>query len=222
MSMMEGLKWDDAGLIPVVAQDRHSGQVRMVAYANRTALELTLERRTAHFYSRSRKEIWQKGETSGNIMDVIEVWMDCDRDALIYVVDAHGPTCHTGEESCFFFRLDDPTAEDKEIVPTVERLWRTLASRKDADAAKSYTKMLLERGKEKIADKIREEGGELALAVREEAKKRVASEAADLVYHMMVGLLARDVTWQEVLDVLAQRFGISGIDEKASRFSVKP
>ncbi|MCA9580539.1 MAG: bifunctional phosphoribosyl-AMP cyclohydrolase/phosphoribosyl-ATP diphosphatase HisIE [Myxococcales bacterium] len=219
---LSNIKWGDDGLIPVVVQDQNSGQIRMVAFANRTALDLTLERRYAHFYSRSRKEIWKKGESSGHTLAIKEVWTDCDADALIYLVEPEGPTCHTGKEACFFECLlsDGPPQSFPE--PTLARLWRILESRKEEGGARSYTRSLLEKGPDRIAAKIYEEGSELAAAVRNEADKRVISEAADVTYHMLVGLLVRDVTWKDVLVALARRFGISGIDEKNSRVSMRP
>jgi phosphoribosyl-ATP pyrophosphohydrolase/phosphoribosyl-AMP cyclohydrolase len=220
--MIEDIQWDASGLVPVVAQDILTGDIRMVAYANRTALSLTLERKEAYFYSRSRKEIWHKGETSGNTMQVREVWVDCDKDAVIYLVDPAGPTCHTGDETCFFTRLDSVQVDQKRAEPALARLWATLEARRTADGTKSYTKSLLDKGPARVAEKIREEGEELARAVEEEAEKRVVSESADLLYHLMVGLIVRNVAWREVIDALAKRFGISGVDEKASRFSLKP
>ncbi|MCA9602833.1 MAG: phosphoribosyl-AMP cyclohydrolase, partial [Myxococcales bacterium] len=152
--MLNDVKWDAAGLVPVVAQEQHTGQIRMVPFANRTALELTLERREAHFFSRSRHGVWKKGETSGNTMRVNEVWLDCDKDAVIYLVEPHGPTCHTGQLSCFFTRIDGESPDQKFAEPTLLRLWNTLEMRRDADAAKSYTKALLDKGPERIAEKI--------------------------------------------------------------------
>lgn len=220
--MLEQIKWDEAGLVPVVAQDIMTGEIRMVAFANRTAIDLTLERKQAYFYSRSRKSIWHKGETSGNTMAVQEVWLDCDGDAVIYLVDPAGPTCHTGNDTCFYTRLDAPPGDATRAEPVLGRLWATLEARRSADAAKSYTKSLLDKGPQRVAEKIREEGEELGRAVAEEADKRVVSESADLLYHLMVGLIVRRVGWREVLDALRKRFGISGVDEKASRFSLKP
>ncbi len=220
------LQWDSSGLLPVVVQSRHGGEVRMVAYANELALERTLATGLAHFWSRSRQSLWQKGETSGNTIRVHEVWTDCDCDCLLYMSDPQGPTCHTGRESCFFRLLQgaelvDPSDEEllPRAAPTLVRLFETLERRRDASGSKSYTKSLLDGGPEKIGAKIREEAGELVDALLSETDDRVASEAGDVLYHMLVGLLARGLTLSDVEDRLANRFGQSGHAEKASRSS---
>ena len=213
------VEWGEDGLVPVVAQERHQGMVRMVAYANREAVEATLKTGDAHFWSRSRKSLWRKGETSGNVLRVSEVWVDCDGDALLYLVDPMGPTCHTGRVSCFFRRLDAASDESEAPRTTLQRLEVALERRTQVDASKSYTRSLLDGGPEKIGAKLREEAAELADAVASESDERVASEAADVTYHMLVGLLLRRVPFRAVLGVLARRFGVSGIDEKASRTS---
>ncbi len=212
---LSGLKKDAAGLVTVVAQDRLTGEVRMVAHANAEAIERTIADGAATFFSRSRNALWKKGETSGNVMRVHEVWLDCDADAVLYLVDPEGPTCHTGAPSCFITRVDAPAGP--RAAPLFVRLEEALAARKSASTEKSYTRSLLEGGAEKIGGKIREEADELARAIASESNDRVASEAADVVYHAMVGLLSRGVAWREVEAVLAKRFGVSGHDEKAAR-----
>ena len=220
MSDTSGLvEWGPDGLVPVVAQERHQGTVRMVAYANRAALDATLETGDAHFWSRSRQSLWRKGETSGNVLRVSEVWVDCDGDALLYMVDPTGPTCHTGRVSCFFRRLGPGADEPGAPRTTLRRLEVELERRVQADASKSYTRALLDGGPEKIGAKLREEAAELADAIAGESDDRVASEAADVTYHMLVGLLLRRVPFRSVLGVLARRFGVSGVEEKASRTS---
>lgn len=214
---LDTLKWDTAGLVTVVAVDRHDGDVRMVAHASREALLRTLETRTAWFWSRSRAALWQKGESSGHVLHVHEVWADCDGDALVYVVDPVGPSCHTGSTSCFFRRLDAEDAPETRALPTLTRLGSTIAARARGDADKSYTKSLLEKGAPKIGEKLREEAGELADAIAQETDERVISEAADVLYHLMVGLQLRGLALHHVAAELARRFGTSGHDEKASR-----
>jgi phosphoribosyl-ATP pyrophosphohydrolase/phosphoribosyl-AMP cyclohydrolase len=214
------LEYDDKGLIPVIAQDAETGEVRMVAWANREAVHKTLTTRKAHFFSRSRNALWLKGETSGNTLGVQSVWVDCDGDTLLYLVDPAGPSCHTGAETCFFRRLDeDGTLVDApgEAAPTLLRLERTLGARRSADAGKSYTKTLLDEGAAKIDEKLREEASELGQALMKESDVRVASEAGDVVYHLLVGLLLREVSLRELLAALSARFGTSGHEEKASR-----
>ncbi len=213
------LKWDAAGLVTVVVQDRHTGEVRMVAHADAAAIGKTLETHQAWFYSRSRASLWRKGETSGNVLDVAEVWVDCDGDAVLYLVDPAGPSCHTGAESCFFRRLDagGAGAGEEPAAPTFVRLERTLAKRATSEGAKSYTRSLLDAGAPKIGAKVEEEAGELARALAAESAERVISEHADLTYHALVGLLFRGLGLRAVAGELARRFGRSGHDEKASR-----
>lgn len=212
---MESLKWDAAGLVTVVAQDRATGEVRMVAHADRAAVEQTLRTKVATFFSRSRQSLWVKGETSGNTMAVTQVFADCDGDALVYLVEPAGPSCHTGKTSCFFRPL---LGDGSRAQPALAQLQSTLERRRDEDAGgKSYTRSLLEKGAGAIAGKVREEGEELAVALEGESDGRVISEAADLLYHVMVGLLARGLTLREVELELARRFRMSGLEEKASR-----
>jgi len=219
MSLSE-LEYDPQGLIPVIAQDAETGEVRMVAWANQEAIQKTLETRQAHFFSRSRNALWLKGETSGNTLAIASVWVDCDGDTLLYLVDPAGPSCHTGAETCFFRRLDEHGAlveAPGEAAPTLPRLERTLESRRSSEADRSYTKALLDDGATKIDEKVREEAEELGRALMNETDDRVASEAADLTYHLLVGLLLRRVSLREVLRVLSSRFGASGHQEKESR-----
>jgi phosphoribosyl-ATP pyrophosphohydrolase/phosphoribosyl-AMP cyclohydrolase len=212
------LKLDRDGLITVVAQDAATGEVRMVAHANREALERTMETGRAHFFSRSRARLWMKGEESGNTLAVESVWIDCDADAAIYLVSPAGPTCHTGAPSCFFQRLH-PTAsaEGERALPVLAALERVIELRKQDSATKSYTRSLLEGGAERVGAKLREEADELARAVSDESDERVVSEAADLVYHVMVALASRGLSMRDVETALAARFGVSGHDEKRQR-----
>jgi phosphoribosyl-ATP pyrophosphohydrolase/phosphoribosyl-AMP cyclohydrolase len=217
---LSALSYNDQGLIPVIAQDAETGEVRMVAWADQTAIDRTLQTKQAHFFSRSRGELWKKGETSGNTLEVRSVWIDCDGDTLIYMVDPEGPSCHTGAETCFFRRLDDngnlvEAAGDG--APTLLRLERALQARRGADAGKSYTKSLLDAGPTKIDEKVREEAAELGQALTNESDERVASEAGDVIYHLLVGLVLRKVSLRDLLSELSKRFGQSGHDEKASR-----
>lgn len=220
---LQWLKKDAAGLVTVVVQDRLTGLVRMVAYADEPAVQATLDTGEGHFYSRSRGKPWRKGESSGNTLKVSEVWADCDADCLIYLVEAAGPSCHTGRESCFFrvVGTDGEFVEDPQqhAAHTFPRLWTALLARRNATGDKSYTRHLLDKGAPKIGEKLREEAGELADAIADESDERVASEASDVIYHLLVGLLHRGVAWADVSRELARRFGMSGHDEKASRKS---
>jgi phosphoribosyl-AMP cyclohydrolase / phosphoribosyl-ATP pyrophosphohydrolase len=212
-------------LLPVVAQDRLTGEVRMVAFATAEAVKRTLETGRATFWSRSRGELWEKGRTSGNALDVSAVLVDCDADCLVYLVSARGPTCHTGAPTCFFRRLaldrDDGAAlvQDHEVpAPTLlGRLEAVLEARKSETADKSYTRSLYDGGPEKIGKKLREEADELARAVAGEDEARVTSEAADVLFHVMVALRSRGVAFESVLRELDRRAGTSGHDEKRAR-----
>jgi phosphoribosyl-AMP cyclohydrolase / phosphoribosyl-ATP pyrophosphohydrolase len=224
------LKWDDAGLITAVAQDRLTGQVRMVAWMNREALDATLASGYATFYSRSRRSLWRKGETSGHVLRVHEVAVDCDGDTLLVLVDPEGPSCHTGRETCFFRRLEPgsvgavattppETAEGGLADPFLLSLEAELEKRSRSTAERSYTRSLLDAGIPKISAKITEEAAELNAALAGETDERVANEAGDVVYHLLVGLRARGIPWRRVIEVLAKRAGLSGLAEKASRKS---
>lgn len=215
---LDSLKWDAAGLVTVIVQERHGGMVRMVAHANREALEATLHTGDAHFFSRSRGKLWRKGEESGNVIRVREVWADCDGDAIVYLADPEGPSCHTGKESCFFARLDGGAGGDAaDARPSLERLFATLEARRDGPAERSYTRSLLDGGAPKIGAKINEEAGELVRALEGESDERVVSEAADLVYHALVGLVSRRVSLRALEAELGRRHGRSGLEEKAAR-----
>ena len=217
------MNFDEDGLIPVVAQDHLTGQVRMVAFATEKAVQLTLESGRATFWSRSRGELWEKGRTSGNTLRVTGVLVDCDADCLVYLVAANGPTCHTGAATCFFRRAE---LEDGEVrvtdtaVPAstlLARLEVVLEARKSSTGKASYAKSLYDGGAAKIGEKLVEEAGELARAVAGESDERVASEAADVLFHVMVALRSRDVAFEDVLRELERRTGTSGHDEKRTR-----
>ncbi len=218
---LDALKLNDQGLVAVIAQDAETGELRMMAYANEEAIRRTLETGWAYFFSRSRKQLWKKGETSGNTLAVRSVWVDCDGDTLVYMIDPAGPSCHTGADTCFFRRLDSDgnfvNANGEVAEPTLLRLERTLQERKASNSGKSYTKALLDAGPTKIDAKIREEATELGQALIDESDERVAAEAGDLTYHMLVGLVLRDVSLRDLLAELSRRFGRSGHDEKNSR-----
>jgi phosphoribosyl-ATP pyrophosphohydrolase/phosphoribosyl-AMP cyclohydrolase len=200
------MKLDERGLIPVVVQDHLTGEVRMLAYASEASIAQTTSTGRATFWSRSRQELWEKGKTSGNGLAMKGVTEDCDGDALLWSCDPEGPTCHTGSASCF----DLPQT-------AMARLESRIAERRASTSDASYTKSLLEAGPPKIGAKLREEADELARAIEGEQRERVISEAADVVYHLAVGLAARDVAWREVLAELERRSGISGHVEKAAR-----
>jgi phosphoribosyl-ATP pyrophosphohydrolase/phosphoribosyl-AMP cyclohydrolase len=209
------VSFDERGLVPCVVQDARSGEVLTVAYMNEESLVLTLETREVHLYSRSRREIWHKGATSGNVQRVRQIRYDCDGDALVALVDPAGPACHTGERSCFYRDLEggaDPGVDapglpgEPSPLPyeSLAALERTLVTRQRREPAGSYTVELL-RDPKLAGDKVREEAAEVVKAVNSESEERVAEEGADVVYHLAVLLLSRGVSMAEVLHVLNGR-----------------
>ena len=198
VAIPDGLSFDAAGLIPVVAQDRGSGDVLMVAYANVAALVRTAETGFAHFWSRSRQALWKKGETSGHMLRVVEVRADCDKDALLYVVEPSGPACHTGTRTCF--GDDSPTA-----AGMLEEVARVVAARAQAAPTDSYTARLLAQGPDQVLKKIGEEATEVVLAAKGQSDERLAEESADLLFHLLVALHQRNLPLSQVMDVLKQR-----------------
>lgn len=209
----------DQDLLPVVAQDHVTGEILMLAWATPEAVRRTLETGRATFFSRSRGELWEKGATSGNALDVASVLVDCDADALVYLVAPRGPTCHTGAPSCFFRRLSPSGAID-EAAPRstlLARLDGVLTLRREATAEESYVKSLYDGGPAKIGGKLREEADELARAVAAEDPSRVVSEAADVLFHTMVALRSRGLGIDEVLRELERRSGTGGHEEKRRR-----
>jgi phosphoribosyl-ATP pyrophosphohydrolase/phosphoribosyl-AMP cyclohydrolase len=213
------LAFDAHGLIPVVVQDDLTGEVRMFAFANLEAVQRTMTTGQATFWSRSRRELWQKGQTSGNEIHVRRILVDCDADCLIYSGEPLGNSCHTGAPSCFFHVLDGSSlaSAPASSQTVLARLEGVLEARKSSSGSASYTKSLYDKGTVAIGAKIAEEAGELVQALVEEPDERVVSEAADLLYHAMVGLRARGIALREVLDELARRDGTSGHAEKESR-----
>jgi phosphoribosyl-AMP cyclohydrolase / phosphoribosyl-ATP pyrophosphohydrolase len=210
------IAWDERGLAPAVAQDAATGRLLMLAWMNREALERTRETGLAHFYSRSRACLWKKGETSGNTLAVREIRIDCDADAILLVAEPAGPACHTGKPSCFF-RKDGGGEDTGPRGSVLGRLADVIEARRAATADRSYTRSLLDAGVPAIVAKIAEEHQELADELPAGDRSRVMSEAADLLFHLLVGLSARGVDADEVLGELQRRFGTSGHDEKASR-----
>jgi phosphoribosyl-AMP cyclohydrolase / phosphoribosyl-ATP pyrophosphohydrolase len=209
VSGVEGIRFDERGLVSVIVQDATTSAVLTLAYANREAVEKTLASGEAHYYSRSRDELWRKGATSGNTQKVVEIRLDCDGDALLYRVEPRGPACHTGEESCFFTTVDgtgieaDDGARDLGIM--VKSLTGTIAQRHREMPEGSYTARLLGGGTERVAQKVGEEAVEVVVAAL--TNERLAEEAADLVYHLLVLLEERGVGTDEVAEVLRDRHG---------------
>jgi phosphoribosyl-ATP pyrophosphohydrolase/phosphoribosyl-AMP cyclohydrolase len=198
----DGLAFDERGLIPAVVQEAETGEVLMVAWMNRAALDATFATGLAHFWSRSRGKLWQKGETSGHVQHVQGVFVDCDADVLLVQVHQEGVACHTGSRTCFFTTL----AGAGPAANMLERLERTVQERKAAPRPGSYVAGLLERGEAVIARKVGEEAVEvIAAALGGEGDRRVIEEVADLWFHTMVLLGARGIGFREVLEELGRR-----------------
>jgi phosphoribosyl-ATP pyrophosphohydrolase/phosphoribosyl-AMP cyclohydrolase len=198
LALPEGLAYDAIGLVLVVVQDRASGDVLMLAYASAESLARTAETGLAHFWSRSRRALWRKGETSGNVLHVRELRADCDGDALLMVVDPAGPACHTGTRTCFGDAT--PTA-----AGVLQELRRVVADRAAARPEGSYTARLLAKGLDHTLKKVGEEATEFVLAAKAESDDRVAEECADLLYHLIVVLAQRGLAPERALDVLRRR-----------------
>jgi phosphoribosyl-ATP pyrophosphohydrolase/phosphoribosyl-AMP cyclohydrolase len=215
--MFGEIEFDQRGLAPCIVQDFATGEVLMLAYVSSESLEMTLETGDLHFHSRSRDELWRKGESSGSFMHLRQLRYDCDGDALVAMVDPAGPACHTGQRSCFYrevlgsasSRKDAPPAPGEPFPVTYEALpalERTLRNRAVERPDGSYTVKLLD-DRELIAEKVEEEAEEVVRAAREESNERVAEEAADLLYHLSVLLVSRGVSQSAVMEVLNDRSG---------------
>ena len=196
------LKFDEKGLIPAVVVDAVSKKVLTLAYMNAESLALTMEKELTCFYSRSRQELWLKGETSGNYQHVVSITADCDKDALLVMVEPDGPACHTGEFSCFH----NPVFESKERKEfSYEGLMELIAGRKTDKKEGSYTTYLFEKGRDKILKKVGEESTEVIIAGKADDKKETIYEIADLAYHVMVLMTDMGITTGDIFKELASR-----------------
>ncbi len=199
---IKDLKFDERGLIPAIVVDAKSKEVLTLAYMNAESLALTVQERRTCFWSRSRGELWRKGETSGNIQHVVSITADCDRDALVVKVDKEGPACHTGAESCFF----TPIYIDEERHEfSLRGLYNLLLQRKEERPEGSYTTYLFEKGLDKILKKVGEECTEVIIGGKGGDKKETIYEIADLAYHVLVLMAQMGITVEEVQDELASR-----------------
>jgi phosphoribosyl-ATP pyrophosphohydrolase/phosphoribosyl-AMP cyclohydrolase len=199
------LNFSQGGLLPVVVQDHRSGKVLMVGFANREAVEKTLETGHAWFFSRSRQRLWEKGETSGHFLALKGIRVDCDADALIYVCEPHGPTCHTGERSCFFQTLDVVAAAETSGEAAAALFETILARQRQADPSTSYVARLLAEGVDRVARKIGEEATEVVIAAKNNDRDEVTREVADLWFHTFILLAQQGLTPEDVWAVLRAR-----------------
>ena len=202
MLNIDDLKFDASGLIPAVVVDAVSKKVLTLAYMNRESLKITMEKGLTCFWSRSRQELWLKGETSGNYQHVVSITADCDRDALVVMVEKDGPACHLGTDSCF----NDPVWQSDELQEfSLEGLMALLKGRKETLPEGSYTTYLFQKGLDKILKKVGEESTEVIIAGKAEDKKETVYEIADLAYHVMVLMTEMGISLEDVRRELASR-----------------
>ena len=202
MCNIESLRFDEKGLIPAIVVDAIDHKVLTLAYMNRESLEITMKEGRTCFWSRSRQELWRKGETSGNVQHVVSITADCDGDALVVLVEKEGPACHRGTESCF----TEPVFESDELSAfSADGLMELLQGRKDNPKEGSYTNYLFSKGLDKILKKIGEESTEVIIAGKAEDKKETVYEIADLAYHVMVLMVEAGISLTDVRRELASR-----------------
>lgn len=202
MVNIDELKFDEKGLIPAVVVDAVTKRVLTLAYMNRESLQISMEKKKTCFFSRSRQELWLKGETSGNYQNIVSITADCDKDALVVVVEPEGPACHLGTESCFEY----PVWENEDLHEfSLRSLMKLLEGRKTEKKEGSYTTYLFEKGIDKILKKVGEECTEVIIAGKADDKKETIYEIADLTYHVMVLMLQMGITLEDIHKELASR-----------------
>ena len=201
MVTIDELKFDEKGLIPAIVVDADTQRVLTLAYMNRESLRITLEKKLTCFWSRSRSELWLKGETSGNYQHVVSITADCDKDALVVRVHPDGPACHLGTASCF----ENPLLEDESGQFSAAALMKLIEGRRTSPKEGSYTTYLFEKGLDKILKKVGEESTEVIIAAKAEDKKETIYEIADLAYHVMVLMVQAGITLDDITKELASR-----------------
>ncbi len=205
---IEELNFNEQGLIPVIIQDCYTGQVLMLAYANSEALKLTIDTGLTHFWSRSRNRIWNKGEESGNIQKVKDIYLDCDNDTILITVDQTGVACHTGEQSCFYTKADSTKGLAPEFnFSELSNIFNVIEDRKNNPKEGSYVNSLLEGNKDRILKKIGEEAGETIIAAKNESKEEFIYEITDLWFHSLVLLSKMGFSPEDINAELARRVG---------------
>jgi phosphoribosyl-ATP pyrophosphohydrolase/phosphoribosyl-AMP cyclohydrolase len=205
---IDGLAWQKMdGLLPAIVQDAFDGRVLMQAYMNREALQTSLESGRVTFWSRSHQALWTKGETSGNTLELIAVHADCDSDCILVLANPHGPSCHRGTDSCFDGALSDHGQRVTPELSFLAGLERLIHERELQRPPGSYTTKLFEAGVKRIAQKVGEEGVETALAATAGDSEELANESADLLFHLLVLLRARDLSLADVVETLKSRHG---------------
>ncbi|NOQ30602.1 MAG: bifunctional phosphoribosyl-AMP cyclohydrolase/phosphoribosyl-ATP diphosphatase HisIE [Helicobacteraceae bacterium] len=221
--ILNRVDWANHELIPVIAQDHKTNEVLMMAYMNKEALEFSLKTNLAHYYSRSKKRLWKKGESSNHLQHIKEFLIDCDNDTLLIKIEQDGVACHTGRKSCFFTDLKAGSSVSEVEVDTtqmygvIDTLYHVIQERKNADPSTSWTAKLLQSGDNAILKKVVEEAGEFSFAFKDNDEDEIIYECADLVYHVLVALGSKNISPDRIKQELKRRFNISGIAEKNAR-----
>lgn len=207
--LINTLKFDASGLIPAVVQNIETNEVLMVAYMNAGTIKKTVETGRATFWSRSRQEVWVKGDTSGNYMYVKEIRVDCDCDCLVLLVNPAGPACHTGNRSCFFRKIENGKLVEDDKKPAksdiFEREQAVVIDRKENPEEGSYTNYLFDKGEDKILKKVGEEAAEVVIAGKNRDKGEISYEVSDLIYHLTVMLVDNGMTWDDIYEEMERR-----------------
>lgn len=223
MNILNEIKFDEKGLVPAIAQDYKTGEVLMMAYMDREAVEKTLSSGKAHYFSRSRNKLWLKGETSGHFQHIKGIYYDCDVDTILLKVEQVGAACHTGERSCFYREIETPfkniETPRREVsgAPILDSVYEVILERKKNPGERSYVSSLFSKGTDSILKKIGEEASELLISGKGGKREEVVYEMADLWFHSLVLLGQMDIAPEEVYGELQRRFGTSGIEEKEGR-----
>lgn len=223
-SIIKQIDWDKSPLIPTITQDYKSKEVLMLGFINPDSLRLSLSTGLVHYFSRSKNRIWKKGEESSHTQEIIEIFLDCDNDTLLFMVKQNGVACHTGSKTCFFKKITPTNGieinhQDNVNIKynTLDILYHTLQDKKFQSPKTSYTASLYEKGDNEICKKIIEEAGEFCFALKDNQKNEIIYECADLFYHTLVGLSYKNISPDLIYQELKKRFSMSGIEEKNSR-----
>jgi phosphoribosyl-ATP pyrophosphohydrolase/phosphoribosyl-AMP cyclohydrolase len=223
LEALNRVDWEKSELLPVIVQDVSNNEILMMAYMNREALQLSLETKVAHYFSRSKQRIWKKGESSGHTQAITSFAIDCDNDTLLIKVVQEGVACHTGRRSCFFTELEsgesnaDVEVDTDAMYGVIDTLYHTILERKNADPSSSWTAKLLNEGDNAVLKKVIEEAGEFCFALKDGNEDEIIHECADLTYHVLVALGSKNISPDRIKQELARRSGTSGIAEKNSR-----
>jgi len=223
INAVDRVDWEKSELLPVIVQEASTNEILMMAYMNKEALELSLNTKNAHYFSRSKQRIWKKGESSGHTQTIHSFSIDCDNDTLLIKVTQEGVACHTGRKSCFFTELESGETNSEVEVDTtaaygvIDTLYHTIQERKLADPTTSWTAKLISKGENTILKKVVEEAGEFSFAYKDNDEAEMIYEAADLTYHMLVALAVKNISPDRIKQELARRFDMSGIAEKNAR-----